>query len=317
MVFATNFFMNMVKTIEQTPGVTKIFDLSNVTYTSGGSDYFVLDNNNFNLGIDGLVMEDDGTAIYPLIGSGYMEKHVMSTPYDISTATASGVSVTLPSPTNYSDMWVDETGKNWYMSLDRPEPEVDTYYFSIATGWDISNLSLVASDNLGQGRLYGCSSAIGNKLFVSGSGRSINQYDISNGFSNVSYEGEIDLDTSSNIVGTINILSVSPTIYGMRFNQSGTKTIILFGRSSGSDSNLVELSLSTPFDLVGSAQVTVLNELDLVSLVGADIFGTNPASFFRGFVIDRETESHLYISGRIPNGPGSTIRRVIYHFKMN
>lgn len=297
--------------------IPKIFSLSNVTYTSGGSDYFVLDSNTFTLGIDGLVMEDDGTAIYPLISSGYMEKHVMSTPYDISTASATGVSVTLPGSISYTDMWVDETGKNWYMSLSSAEPADDTYYFSTATGWDISNLSLVSSDNLGQGRSYGCSSAIGNKIFVSSENQKIKQYDISNGFSNASYEGEIDLDTSSNINGTINILNVSPGIYGMRFNQSGTKTIILFGRSFGSDSNLVELSLSTPFDLVGSSQVTVLNELDLVSLVGADKFGTNPGSFFKGFVIDRETESHLYISGRIPNDSGNTVRRVIYHFKMN
>jgi len=310
MVFATNFFMNMVKTIEQTsstPGAKKIFDLSNVSYTSGGSDYFQLDTNNFTV-VRSISMKDDGSSIYPIQQSGYIERLDMSTPYDISTASATGDSVTITPSSAFGDASVDANGENWYFAENSSNPYDQSNYWTTSTGWDLSGLTKNASIyQTDSGSPAGIHQA-GTKLFISNSLK-IEQIDISSGWGSLADEGTVDISTHSNLVGNINITNNSGiSIPGFFMNSDGTKLITLMTRNSGATCNLVQFTLSTPYDILGSSSITVENEFD----VAAAIPVTDRSSSTQGFqaiVIDRTTESHIYLSDVLSDR--------IFHLKMN
>lgn len=312
MVFATNFFMNMVKTIEQVPTssdpeIEKIFSLSNVSYTSGGSDYFSLDTNNFTV-VRSLAMKDDGSSIYPIQQSGYIERLDMSTPYDISTASATGDSVTITPASAFGDASVDETGQNWYFVENSNNPYDQANYWTTTSDFGLSGLT--KNSTLYQTNIQNPTGGhkAGTKLFVT-SGLAIEQIDLSSGWTNATSEGTVNISTHSNLVGTINITSSSGiTIPGLFMNSDGTKLIMMMIRNFGALSNLVELSLSTPYDILGSSTITVENEFDLVAAIPvAD--RASATNGFQAIVIDRTTESHIYLS--------DVITDKLFHLKMN
>lgn len=308
MVFATNFFMNMVKTIEQVatePEVTKIFDLSNVSYTSGGSDYFQLDTSSINPVPRSVAMIDDGSSIYQIEQTGYIERIDMSTSYDISTSSYSGDNVTLTPSNAFHDTWIDETGQNWYFVESLTNGPV--YYYTTSTGFDLSGLTKDSTTLNLNTRLQGVYSG-GNKIFATG-GTTIFQVDVSSGWTNATVEGSVTIQSHSNLVGSVNITNNSGVnITGLSMNSDGTKLITLMTRNSGAICNLVQFTLSSAFDVLGSSTITVENEFDLAAAIPVADRNSSTQGFV-SMVIDRDTESHIYLPDVLSDR--------IFHLKMN
>ena len=308
MVFATNFFMNMVKNIETTPGPTKIFSLSNVSYTSGGADFFQLDTSNFTV-VKSLAMKDNGSSIYPIQQSGYIERMDMSTPYDISTASATGDSVTITPSSAFADVSVDEIGQNWYFVENSSNPYDQANYWTTTSDFGLSGLT--RNSTLYRTIPLSVPSGghkAGTKLFAT-SGLILEQVDLSSGWENATSEGSVNISTHSNLVGTINITNSSSIgIPGLFMNSDGTKLITLMTKSFASGCNLVEFTLSTPYDILGSSSITVENEFDVAAAIPvAD--RRSVTSGFQAIVIDRDTESHIYLA--------ESAEKKIFHLKMN
>jgi len=310
MVFATNFFMNMVKSVESVstePEVQQVFSLSNVSYTSGGSDYFQLDTANFTV-VRSLAMKDNGSSIYPIQQSGYIERLDMSTAYDISTASATGDSVSITPASAFGDASVDATGQNWYFAENSNNPYDQSNYWTTSSEWGLSGLTknstIYQTDTGSPAGIH----QTGTKLFITNSLR-IEQVDLSSGWGNFVDEGTVDISTHSNLVGTINITNLSGiSIPGIFFNNDGTKFITLMVRNSGATCNLVEFSLSTAYDVLGSSTITVENEFDVAAAIPVSDRRT-ATNGFQAIVIDRTTGSHIYLS--------DVLSDKIFHLKMN
>lgn len=304
--------MNMVKTISPTTdtvtvtGTQKIFSLSNVSYISGGSDYFQLDTSSINPVPRSVAMIDDGTSIFQIEQSGYIERLGMSTAYDISTASYSGDTTTLTPVNAFSDAWIDENGQNWYFVEATTDGPI--YYYSTSTGFDLSGLTQDPKTLKVNSRLYGVHSG-GNKIFATSGISTINQIDISSGWSSATIEGSVAIASHANLVGSVNITNLSGiSITGLAFNGDGTKLITLMVRNSGATCNLVEFSLSTAYDVLGSSTITVENEIDVAALI--PVSDRNSATNgFQSMVIDRDTESHIYLPDVLSDR--------IFHLKMN
>jgi len=253
-------------------------------------------------------MKDNGSSIYPIQQTGYIERLDMSTAYDISTAVATGDSVSITPSSAFGDASTDATGENWYFAENSNNPYDQCNYWTTSTGWGLNgltkNTSLYQTDS---GSPAGIHKA-GSKLIIS-NGLRMEQLDISGGWDNRVDEGTVDLSTHSNLVGTINITNTSGiSIPGFFMNNDGTKLITLMVKNSGATCNLVEFTLSSAYDILGSTTITVENEIDVVSMIPIGD-RTSATNGFQAIVIDRLTESHIYLS--------DVLTDKIFHLKMN
>ena len=271
----------------------EIFSLSNLSYSNG--DYFQLDSTLFILALS-IGMKDDGTAIYPVNKSGFIERYDMSTSYDIKTASNSAVDNVTITPTNaFADLSVSGDGTSWYFCENSSKPYDNINFWTASPGWDLSTLTQDPSLL----RLGGNPRAVfkqSNKIYVCQSGQIIRQFELTGDWVPATDQGSVDLSSYLTGTGGIN---------GLFLNSNGTKLITIHTTGFATASYISEFSLSVPYDLVGST-ITLLNEI-LISDVITDI----PRSVFSpaAIVIDRATYSNIYLS--------DTSEKRIYQIKMN
>ena len=270
----------------------EIFSLSNLSYSTG--DYFELNGTLFNVARS-IGMKDDGTAIYPVQQSGFIERYDMSTPYDIKTASNSAADNVTITPTQaFNDLSVSSDGTSWYFCENSGNPYDNINLWTASPGWDLSTLT--RDPNLV--RLGGFPSAVfkqSNKIYTRQGGKVIRQFELTGDWVPATDQGSVDLSS---------LITSTGSVTGMFFNSNGTKFILLLNGGS-SNSVLVEFSVETPYDIVGST-VTKLNEVNISTLLTADTSGTfSPEAI----VIDRATYSNIYLS--------DIGRKRIYQIKMN
>lgn len=272
----------------------EIFSLTNLSYSTG--DYFELDSTLFKV-VRSIGMKDDGTAIYPVQQSGFIERYDMSTPYDIKTASNSAAdNVTITPTSAFGDLSVSSDGTSWYFCENSSNPYDNINFRTASPGWDLNTLTQDPTLL----RLGGSPSAVfkqSNKIYVRQTGRIIRQFELTGDWVPATDQGSIDLS---------NLITTSTTdVTGMFFNGDGTKFILLLN-GGRLNSFLIEFSVATPYDIVGST-VTKLNEVNIGGLIegkeGTITF--NPEAL----VIDRATYSNIYIS--------DTSQERIYQIKMN
>jgi len=186
---------------------------------------------------EGLFFKSDGTKMFVVGTTGDdINDYDLSTPWDISTATANQTFSVATESTSPSGLFFKPDGTKMFVVAYNAD-EVNDYDLSAA--WDISTATAnqtfdVSSEETTPRGLFFKSD--GTKMFVVGTtGDEVNDYDLSSAW-------DISTATANQ---TFDLSSEEATPRGLFFKSDGTKLYVV--GSSGDDIN--EYALSTPWDI--------------------------------------------------------------------
>jgi len=213
------------------------WDISTMTY-SGKSLSVNAQINNPN----SIVFSTDGTKVYTVGGGSAVYQYTLSTPFDLSTGSYSGKSLSLSGATGANGFTMSADGTKTYFMVQGSGTSI-IYQYTLSTPFDIStgtyaskSLSVTAQDSQGYS-LY--MSADGTSLYFAGHINTIiYQYTLSTPF---------DISTGSYSAKSLNVAAQigSGTLTGMSMSADGTK---VYAEDTIS-SIIYQYNLSTSFDL--------------------------------------------------------------------
>ena len=194
----------------------------------------------------GLNFNNDGTKMYTVNAGGgtsdAVTEHILTTPYDISTAIVNNTfGVSRGGDTQASQVVFNNDGTKMFIVNHAGRKSVD--YYSLSTAFDVSTATFDGEYFISGQEKRANSIAFNNdgtRMFVAGVGNMsqhrIHEYSLSTGF---------DLSSTVTHLNTEDLSSTHKYIDGVTFNYDGTKMYTI----NGTEDLMSQFKLTTPYDV--------------------------------------------------------------------
>ena len=196
---------------------------------------------NFYLGLN---FNNDGTKMYTVNAgaSDAVIEYILTTPYDISTATVNNTkNVSRGGDTQATQVVFNNDGTKMFIVNHGNQKEID--YWSLTTAFDISTATHDGAFSIAGQEQRANSIAFNNdgtRMVVAGVGNNsqvrIHEYSLSTGF---------DLSSTVTHLNTEDLISFQNHIDGVTFNYDGTKMYTI----NGAEDLMSQFKLTTPYDV--------------------------------------------------------------------
>ena len=244
----------------------------------------------------GLNFNNDGTKMYTVnAGGGTSDaviEHILTTPYDISTATVNNTKIVHRSggKKNYLPTQVvfNNDGTKMFVVMHDGVRDID--YYSLSTAFDISTATF---DNFFDisGQEHRANSIAfnndGTRMIVAGAGNMsqhrIHEYSLSTGF---------DLSSTVTHLNTEDLISFQSHIDGVTFNYDGTKMYTITHRNKDrtpAQDLMSQFKLTTPYD-VSTLSLEGTYTVSSVSVSSREVVFSNDGS--KMFIIDDKPDNN-------------------------
>ena len=241
----------------------------------------------------GLTFNNDGTKMYTVESdksSDAVVEYILTTAYDISTATVNntkvvhrsgGVNKFVPSQVVFNN-----DGTKMFISNHAGENTID--YWSLSTAFDISTATFNEAFELDGQEQRANSVAFNNdgtRMIVAGAGNMsqhrIHEYSLATPF---------DLSSGVTHLNTEDLSSTLDYIDGVTFKDDGTKMYTIISETEDDDdiSQIFQFKLTTPYDVSTLSLEGTLNVSSLVSSDSREMAFSNDGS--KMFIIDDSNE---------------------------
>ena len=247
----------------------------------------------------GLNFNNDGTKMYTVKAdnsSAHQDaviEHILTTPYDISTATVNNTKIVHRGGSNSSHMpsqvVFNNDGTKMFISN-----HTGSYieYYSLTTAFDISTATF--DDEFDISSQEGRANSIafnndGTRMIVAGAGDTsqhrIHEYSLATPF---------DLSSGVTHLNTEDLSSTHDYIDGVIFNYNGTKLFTIISQHEDDDdiSKISQFKLTTPYDVSTLSLEGTLNVSSLVSSDSREMAFSNDGS--KMFIIDDADKVHEF-----------------------
>ncbi len=232
----------------------------------------------------GLNFNNDGTKMYTVNAgaSDAVIEHILTTPYDISTAIVNNTfGVSRGGDTQASQVVFNNDGTKMFIVNHAGRKSVD--YYSLSTAFDVSTATFDGEYFISGQEKRANSIAFNNdgtRMIIAGAGNNsqhrIHEYSLSTGF---------DLSSTVTHLNTEDLSSTHKYIDGVTFNYDGTKmyTIEGIGDLVPGDNEISQFKLTTPYD-VSTRSLEGIFDVSSVSADSREVVFSNDGS--KMFIID-------------------------------
>ena len=213
----------------------------------------------------GLNFNNDGTKMYTVRNGGKTDaviEHILTTPYDISTATENNTKLLHRGGgnTNYIPTQVVFNNDGTKMFISNHTGSYIEYY-SLTTAFDISTATFDNQKNISAQEIRANSFAFNNdgtRMIVAGAGNEsqhrIHEYSLATPF---------DLSSTVTHLNTEDLSSTHNYIDGVIFNYNGTKMYTIRNQTNA-DNHISQFKLTTPYDV---STLSLEGTFDVSSLI--------------------------------------------------
>ena len=241
----------------------------------------------------GLNFNNDGTKMYTVNGGDHPEdaviEHILTTPYDISTATVNNTfGVSRGGDTQATQVVFNNDGTKMFIVNHAGNKSVDEYLLS--TAFDVSTATFDSEISIAGQEVRANSIAFNNdgtRMFIAGAGGNrtthrIHEYSLSTGF---------DLSSTVTHLNSEDLSSTHKYIDGVTFNYDGTKmyTIEGIGDKVAGDKEISQFKLTTPYD-VSTRSLEGIFDVSSVSADPRELVFSNDGS--KMFIIDDKPDNN-------------------------
>ncbi len=235
----------------------------------------------------GLTFNNDGTKMYTLRSGGTTDaviEHILTTAYDISTATVNNTKVVHLSGGNDShvptQVVFNNDGTKMFIVNHAGRKTVD--YWSLTTAFDVSTATFDGEYSLIGKEQRANSIAFNNdgtRMFIAGVGNNsqvrINEFSLDTAF---------DLSSGVTQLNTEDLISFHNHIDGVTFNYDGTKMYTI----NGSEDLMSQFKLTTPYDVSTLSLEGTFDVSSVVNVAREVVFSNNGSKMFILDNIDNE-----------------------------
>ena len=234
----------------------------------------------------GLTFNNDGTKMYTLRSGGTTDaviEHILTTAYDISTATVNNTKVVHVSGGNNShvptQVVFNNDGTKMFIVNHAGRKTVD--YWSLTTAFDVSTATFDGAYSLTGKEQRANSIAFNNdgtRMFIAGVGNNsqvrVHEFSLDTAF---------DLSSGVTQLNTEDLISFHNHIDGVTFNYDGTKMYTI----NGAEDLMSQFKLTTPYD-VSTLSLEGTYTVNSVSVDSTEVVFSNDGS--KMFIIDDSNE---------------------------
>ncbi len=235
----------------------------------------------------GLTFNNDGTKMYTLRSGGTTDaviEHILTTAYDISTATVNNTKVVHVSGGNDShvptQVVFNNDGTKMFIVNHAGRKTVD--YWSLTTAFDVSTATFDGEYSLIGKEQRANSIAFNNdgtRMFIAGVGNNsqvrVHEFSLDTAF---------DLSSGVTQLNTEDLISFHNHIDGVTFNYDGTKMYTI----NGSEDLMSQFKLTTPYDVSTLSLEGTYNVSSVVNVAREVVFSNNGSRMFILDDIDNE-----------------------------
>jgi len=236
----------------------------------------------------GLNFNNDGTKMYTVNAgaSDAVIEYILTTPYDISTATVNNTkNVSRGGDTQATQVVFNNDGtKMFIVNHENPKRTVD--YYSLSTAFDVSTATRDGEYSIAGQERRANSIAFNNdgtRMVVAGVGNNsqvrIHEYSLSTGF---------DLSSTVTHLNTEDLISFQSHIDGVTFNYDGTKMYTITTMANAQDL-MYQFKLTTPYD-VSTLSLEGTYTVSSVSVSSREVVFSNDGS--KMFIIDDKPDNN-------------------------
>ena len=242
----------------------------------------------------GLNFNNDGTKMYTVNAgaSDAVIEYILTTPYDISTATVNNTkNVSRGGDTQATQVVFNNDGtKMFIVNHENPKRTVD--YYSLSTAFDVSTATRDGEYSIAGQEKRANSIAFNNdgtRMVVAGVGNNsqvrIHEYSLSTGF---------DLSSTVTHLNTEDLISFQSHIDGVTFNYDGTKMYTITSMAKDGDPAaaqdlMYQFKLTTPYD-VSTLSLEGTYTVSSVSVSSREVVFSNDGS--KMFIIDDKPDNN-------------------------
>ena len=242
----------------------------------------------------GLNFNNDGTKMYTVNAgaSDAVIEYILTTPYDISTATVNNTkNVSRGGDTQATQVVFNNDGtKMFIVNHENPKRTVD--YYSLSTAFDVSTATRDGEYSIAGQERRANSIAFNNdgtRMVVAGVGNNsqvrIHEYSLSTGF---------DLSSTVTHLNTEDLISFQSHIDGVTFNYDGTKMYTITSMAKDGDPAaaqdlMYQFKLTTPYD-VSTLSLEGTYTVSSVSVSSREVVFSNDGS--KMFIIDDDPDNN-------------------------
>ena len=237
----------------------------------------------------GLTFNNDGTKMYTLRSGGTTDaviEHILTTAYDISTATVNNTKVVHVSGGNNShvptQVVFNNDGTKMFIVNHAGRKTVD--YWSLTTAFDVSTATFDGAYSLTGKEQRANSIAFNNdgtRMFIAGIGN-LSQVRIHE----ISLDTAFDLSSGTTLLNSEDMNSFQSHIDGVTFNYDGTKMYTIT-RVTDAQDLMSQFKLTTPYD-VSTLSLEGTYTVNSVSVGSTEVVFSNDGS--KMFIIDDDNE---------------------------
>ena len=234
----------------------------------------------------GLTFNNDGTKMYTLKSQGTTDaviEHILTTAYDISTATVNNTKVVHLSGGNLSHLPTqvvfNNDGTKMFIVNHAGRKTVD--YWSLTTAFDVSTATFDGAYSLTGKEKRANSIAFNNdgtRMFIAGVGDLLPQVRIHE----ISLDTAFDLSSGTTLLNSEDMNSFQSHIDGVTFNYDGTKMYTIT-RVTDAQDLMSQFKLTTPYD-VSTLSLEGTYTVNSVSVGSTEVVFSNDGS--KMFIID-------------------------------
>ena len=234
----------------------------------------------------GLNFNNDGTKMYTVNAgaSDAVIEHILTTPYDISTAIVNNTfGVSRGGDTQATQVVFNNDGTKMFIVNHAGNKSVDEYLLS--TAFDVSTATFESEISINGQEKRANSIAFNNdgtRMVVAGVGNNsqvrIHEYSLSTGF---------DLSSTVTHLNTEDLISFQNHIDGVTFNYDGTKMYTI----NGAEDLMSQFKLTTPYD-VSTLSLEGTYTVSSVSVSSREVVFSNDGS--KMFIIDDDDKVHEF-----------------------
>jgi len=241
---------------------------------------------NFYLGLN---FNNDGTKMYTVSATGTSDaviEHILTTPYDISTATVNNTLVvnrgTKTAHYTPTQVVFNNDGTKMFVVMHAGVMDID--YYSLSTAFDVSTATFDGEYFISGQEIRANSIAFNNdgtRMVVAGVGNLVSQvriheYSLSTGF---------DLSSTVTHLNTEDLNSFHNHIDGVTFNYDGTKMYTI----NGAEDLMSQFKLTTPYDVSTLSLEGTYNVSSVVSNARELVFSNDGSKMF---IIDDKPDNN-------------------------
>ena len=227
----------------------------------------------------GLTFNNDGTKMYTLRSGGTTDaviEHILTTAYDISTATVNNTKVVHLSGGNLShvptQVVFNNDGTKMFIVNHAGRKTVD--YWSLSTAFDVSTATFDGAYSLTGKEQRANSIAFNNdgtRMFIAGIGN-LSQVRIHE----ISLDTAFDLSSGTTLLNSEDMNSFQSHIDGVTFNYDGTKMYTI----DTTDNQISQFKLTTPYDVSTLSLEGTYNVSSLTNNAREVVFSNDGSKMF-------------------------------------